>query len=133
MEDLRERIAEALYHNDGGMSDEEYIKVTGKARRLWKTDAPWDTDPNELCEWERDEYRQMADAAIAAGEEETVVEKIPKQNLFMVGMSADKSIRLMRAKSPMTREEAINLAAWIIVLTEGEQATLALVEAIENG
>ena len=63
-EDLVERVAEAIYHVDGGMSDEDYLAATGQRRKLWKTDAPW--DPDELEEHERDEYRMMAMAAIRA-------------------------------------------------------------------
>jgi hypothetical protein len=61
-----EQVAQAIYHNDGGMTDEEYEISCGKSRLLWWTSAPWDTDPNELCEHERDEYRIMAEAAIKA-------------------------------------------------------------------
>jgi len=61
-----ERVAEAIYHTSGGMTDEDYEAVMCKRRRVWKTDAPWDTNPDELAEHERDEYRTMAKAAIAA-------------------------------------------------------------------
>lgn len=66
-EDIVERVAEAIYRNAAGMSDEEYEIITGRPRRVWKTDKPWDSDPqHELCEHERDDYREMARAAIAA-------------------------------------------------------------------
>ena len=62
-----ERVAEAIYRTGGGMDDAEYLIVMGATRRVWKTDKPWDSDPeNELCEWERDEYRFQARAAIEA-------------------------------------------------------------------
>ena len=64
--ELVERVAEAIYHVDGGMSDEDYLAETGEKRKLWKTDAPWDSNPEELAEHERDEYRMMAMAAIRA-------------------------------------------------------------------
>lgn len=64
--DLVERVAEAIYHVDGGMSDEEYFDATGQKRKLWKTDAPWDSNPDELAEHQRDDYRTMAMAAIRA-------------------------------------------------------------------
>jgi hypothetical protein len=64
--ELREKIAEAIYHVDGGMTDEDYFYATGEKRRLWKTDAPWDTNPDELAEHERDGFRMMAEAAFRA-------------------------------------------------------------------
>jgi hypothetical protein len=64
---LVELVAEAIYRNSGGLTDSEYLDAMGEARREWKTDKPWDSDPeNELCEHERDEYRLMAKAAIKA-------------------------------------------------------------------
>lgn len=63
---LVEAVAQAIYHHEGGMTDEDYLAATGKARLLWETDAPWDSNPEELCEHERDEYRIMAEAAIRA-------------------------------------------------------------------
>jgi hypothetical protein len=61
-----EKVAEALYRNEGGLTNEDYLQVHGVPRRAWKTDAPWDTNPNELCEWQRDGYRAQARAAIEA-------------------------------------------------------------------
>jgi len=53
-----ERVAKAIY---------EY-HVTLGAVRVWRLDEqpPWDYDPRELTEWERDEYREMARHAITA-------------------------------------------------------------------
>jgi hypothetical protein len=67
--DMIDAMAEAIYRHDGGMTDEEYVAVQGKPRRAWKTDAAWDTNPDELTEWERDEYRIMATAAFVAFQE----------------------------------------------------------------
>lgn len=66
--EMVERGAEAIHRHEGGLGDDEDWKATygDKPRRLWKTDAPWDTNPNELCEWERDDYRAQARAAIQA-------------------------------------------------------------------
>jgi hypothetical protein len=61
-EALVDRVAEAIYY--GGMSADDFERETGVKRLLWKTDAPWDSNPNELCEHERDDYREMARAAI---------------------------------------------------------------------
>jgi hypothetical protein len=62
---LVERVAEAIYHHDAGLTDEDYLNVMNEARRAWSDDKPWDSDPeNTLCEHERDEYRMMAKAAI---------------------------------------------------------------------
>ena len=62
--DLVEKVAEAIYRNVGGVSPDEFEAVIGQPQRHWKTDAPWDTDPNELCEHERDEYRFQARAIL---------------------------------------------------------------------
>jgi hypothetical protein len=63
--ELVELVAEAIYRHDGGVTDEDYLRETGKPRRAWKTDKPWDSDPeHELCEWARDDYRMQAEAAI---------------------------------------------------------------------
>ena len=64
--ELIDKVAQAIYHNEGGFTDEDFVASFGKLRKLWKTDAPWDTNPNELCEHERDDYRIMARAAIKA-------------------------------------------------------------------
>jgi len=63
-EKLVERIAEAIYRHRGGISPEEYETIMGKKQRAWKTDAPWDTNPDELCEHERDDYRVEARAVL---------------------------------------------------------------------
>ena len=62
---LVEVVAEAIFKADGGVeSDEEYEKIYGYKRKLWKTDAPWNTNPDELHEHQRDDYRVMAKAAV---------------------------------------------------------------------
>jgi hypothetical protein len=59
-EDFIEMIAEILY-------DTSVNILTKEARKEWKSDAPWDSRPDEeLCEWERDDYRAMARAAVEA-------------------------------------------------------------------
>ena len=63
--EIVERVAEAIYRTSGGMTDEDFVQIHGKARRIWKTDQPWDSQSDiELCEWERDEYRLQAQAVI---------------------------------------------------------------------
>jgi len=57
---LIDQVAQIIYHNEGGMDDSEWHEATGKYRKIWKTQEPWDTNPNELCEHERDEYRMQA-------------------------------------------------------------------------
>lgn len=61
-----DRVAQAIFHNGYGLSDEEHEIATGVKRKLWETAAPWDTNPDELAEHERDDYRIMAQAAIEA-------------------------------------------------------------------
>ena len=61
-----DHVAEAIYRNSGGLTDEDYLMVMGIPRLQWKTDAEWDTNPDELTEHERDDYRMMARAAITA-------------------------------------------------------------------
>jgi len=60
-----ERIAEAIYRNEGGITDEDYPFEVGGQRKLWKTDAPWDSNDGELREHERDDYRAQARAAVS--------------------------------------------------------------------
>jgi hypothetical protein len=55
-----EFVAEAIYR---GLYPKENEHAIGRTRD-WKTDAPWDTNPEELCEHERDEYRVAARKAI---------------------------------------------------------------------
>jgi len=62
---LVELVAKAIYER-GTETPEEYKVITGYDKRLWKTDAPWDTNPDELAEHERDGYRRMARAALDA-------------------------------------------------------------------
>ena len=64
--DLVERVAETIYLHEGGLgSEEDWKAVHGDTPRLfWKTGAPWDTNPAELTEWRRDEYRAQARAAL---------------------------------------------------------------------
>jgi hypothetical protein len=64
---LIERVAEAIFLAEYTFwcPLEEYEKLMGTKPKVWKTDAPWDTNPDELAEHERDEYRWQAEAAIA--------------------------------------------------------------------
>jgi len=62
---LIELVAKAIYERGTG-TPEEFKAITGYEKRLWKTDAPWDTNPAELAEHERDDYRRMARAALSA-------------------------------------------------------------------
>lgn len=58
-----DKVAEAIYRHDG-MTDEEYEQDQGRPRRAWDSSSPWDSESGELAEWERDEYRVQAEAAI---------------------------------------------------------------------
>jgi hypothetical protein len=62
--ELVEQIAEVIFQHAGGMYPHEYENIMGEKKKLWKTDAPWDTNPNELAEHERDEYRVQAQAVL---------------------------------------------------------------------
>ena len=62
--DLIEKVAEAIYYTEGGVTEEEFKIIFEQSRKLWKTDAPWDSNPNELHEHQRDEYRLQAKTAI---------------------------------------------------------------------
>lgn len=64
MDELVEQVAEVIYRHKGGIAPDEYEAVAGKKQKEWKTDAAWDTNPDELCEWERDEYRVQARAVL---------------------------------------------------------------------
>lgn len=52
-------------------------------------------------------------------------------NLFMVHRTRDK-ISVSRAKSPMTREEALNLAAWLVEVAEGGSDFQILLEMVNQ-
>lgn len=62
-----DKVARAIYESQR----EEYEEVTGKTHRAWRIEGvEWDRLAEvELCEWERDEYRSMAEAAIKALED----------------------------------------------------------------
>jgi hypothetical protein len=62
-EELIEKVAEIIFRHRGGVAPEEY-DIIGAKQKEWKTDAPWDTNPDELCEHERDEYRTQARAVL---------------------------------------------------------------------
>ena len=63
-DELIEKVAKAIYNYEGGLDPDEWEVATGCERKDWKTDAPWDTNPDELCEWQRDEYRTQARAVL---------------------------------------------------------------------
>jgi len=68
--DLVERVANAIYRHESGLTDEDYVLAEGHPRSGWYDGGQWDKKPNSLAEWERDEYRMMARAAIDAIETE---------------------------------------------------------------
>jgi hypothetical protein len=60
---LIEVVAKAIYEEETCEWEEAY----GKVPRIWRIpNTPWDSNENELCEHERDDYRMMAKAAIVA-------------------------------------------------------------------
>jgi len=63
---LLDRVAEAIYHAHCGLNCDGYRAAHGAPCKRWRTDAPWDSNPDELCEHERDDYRAEAQAAIDA-------------------------------------------------------------------
>jgi len=63
---LLDRVAEAIYHAHCGINCDGYRAAHGAPCKRWRTDAPWDSNPDELCEHERDDYRAEAQAAIDA-------------------------------------------------------------------
>lgn len=94
MSNLIEEVAETLYRHSSGMDDEQHELVEGKPRRAWKTAAPWDTNPDELCEWERDEYRIQARAVVALIEAK--MEASMKANEGLAAYAHDAWSRWMR-------------------------------------
>ena len=68
VDDLVERVAEAIFlaRYTCVAPLEDYERIVGTKPKVWKTNAPWDTNPDELAEHERDDYRWMAKAAIEA-------------------------------------------------------------------
>lgn len=64
-----EKVAEAIYQATwNNITDDPayYEALMGHRSKLWKTGAPWDTNPDELTEHERDDYRCQAKAALKA-------------------------------------------------------------------
>lgn len=59
-----EAVAKAIHDTE----TEEYEAAMDEKRRVWKLtpEVPWDSDDREISEWERDDYRMMAKAAILA-------------------------------------------------------------------
>jgi hypothetical protein len=68
-EDLIERAAEAIFLYSA-CDPADWDVAVGGPKRVWKLaiGIPWDQSPLELNEWERDDYRRMARAALAAME-----------------------------------------------------------------
>jgi hypothetical protein len=96
-----ERMAMAIFQNEGGLGDDEDWKAMygDKPRKLWMTDAPWDTNPAELTEWQRDDYRAQARAALAIVREELVADA-RRWALEQAARVAEDMLELWRARSP---------------------------------
>jgi len=67
------------------------------------------------------------------------LKEIPKGNLFFVGMGEGGKIIILstvKARSGITREEAVNLSLWLMALAnpskEDEDRIVALLEEIRN-
>ena len=62
--ELIEVVAKAIYDSE----TEDYEITMEEKRRFWKLipEVPWDSDDREISEWERDDYRILAKAAIVA-------------------------------------------------------------------
>jgi hypothetical protein len=114
-EELVEKIAETIFLYDGGVDPERYEELIGKAKKAWKTDAPWDTNPNELCEWERDEYRTQAREVLK------VLEKNPPPVVMT----------LARALHRCLKATGLSLNPALIEAMGDEEQTLAAQEAWE--
>lgn len=71
-EALVEHVARIIYRTQGGSATpEEFEMANGHKLREWKVEGRrWDSDPeNELCEWERDDYRFQAEEVLRFLEE----------------------------------------------------------------
>ena len=51
---LEHLVAKAIYHAEGGLTDEDFETILGEPRRTW----------DKLAEWERDGYLAQAKAAM---------------------------------------------------------------------
>lgn len=61
--DLVEKVAKVLHDADyEGLSDDEYEQTYGVQKKKWRVneDAPFDIDPSELAEHQREGYRYAA-------------------------------------------------------------------------
>ena len=67
-EEMRERIARAIFEHEGGCTREEDVQLKGKERPLWALPAGVTVsaahDPS-LAQWQRDDYRFQADAVLS--------------------------------------------------------------------
>lgn len=62
--ELIEKIARTIYYHDGGMTPDEYKKVTGEYRSNWAIHYDFQKENGELAQHERDDYRIVAEAVI---------------------------------------------------------------------
>lgn len=60
---LVEELAIQIYYYTGNYHEQDE-EIHGKKRRGWMGPDPFSSSSGYLCEWERDEYRLMARAAI---------------------------------------------------------------------
>ena len=77
-DDLIEKVAEAIYHTEGGVTEEEFKIILGHGRRSWKTNASWDKNNDELREHERCEYRLQAKTVV-----ELIIKFIADNNISL--------------------------------------------------
>ncbi len=126
-----ERMAVAIFRNEGGLGDDDDWKAVygDKPRKLWRTDAPWDTNHEELTEWQRDDYREQARAALAIVREELVA-AARRQALERAARVAEEMLELWRAKSPYATWQ--ECAARIRALGQPLPAAWSVYDTLEN-
>jgi len=115
-----ERMAELIHRHEGGMGDDEdWRAIMGdQPRKLWKTDAPWDSNPAELTEWQRDDYRSQARAAFEVVEAQLATRD---QHLRLLGDALGRVLvraGVLRPDAPCTGPELL-LAAEVYAESGG--------------
>jgi hypothetical protein len=107
-----ERMAEAIHRHKGGMGDDEDWKAVmgDQPRKLWKTDAPWDSNPAELTEWQRDDYRAQARAAFEVVERQLATRDQQLRLLVDVLGRVLVRVGVLQPDAPCTGSELVLVA-----------------------
>lgn len=117
--ELIEKVAEAIYRHNGDLTDENFLKVYGKPRKAWKNNAP-----NELNEWQRNDYRTQAKAAL-----DVVVASLAEHGVALFEQAKD----VKRLWGPIEKRVPSFKEAWEKKKIEGYQYGADALEQVRMG